>query len=346
MKCTKRVIENLDNKDIVAYNVSAENGFEVEILNLGGVITKIITPDKDDNLENIVIGYKDIKSYIKNPSYLGAIVGRTSGRISEGKVIIENKEYELNKNYGIHQGHGGYSGFSHKIWDVDVIEEDNSITLKLHSKSFDGEENYPGDLDVVVKFKIYENYIIEQSYEGVSNKTTLVNMTNHSYFNLSGNIKRPITDEYLKLDSECLLELDDTCVPTGKILSVYNNAFDFRKLKCIGDDIDANNSQIAIGYGYDHIFLLGNEKSIYLEDKISKRAMSISTDQKCVVVYSMNFPDDIELYNGKKSQRRFGICFETQSPPIGRGMCFIEDSILDKNSKYEHKTVYNFSVVK
>lgn len=344
MKYSKRVVGNLEGKDIVAHNIKHENGFEVEILNLGGIITKIITPDKDNNLENIVASYKNIESYYKNPSYFGAIIGRTSGRICEGKVIIEGKEYNLNKNYGLHQGHGGTLGFNSKVWDVDINEKDNLIELILSAKSYDNEENYPGNLDVKVTFKIYENYTIEEIYEGKSDKTTLVNMTNHSYFNLSGDLKRPVTDQYMKLDSSDLVEIDETCVPTGKILDVTNTPFDFRSMKCIGDDIDDVHDQIKIGCGYDHPFLLEGNKRIYMEDKISKRNMSITTNQNSVVIYSMNFTDDETLHNGKKSQRRHGICFETQAPPIGRNMCFMEESLLKKDDLYYKSTTYKFGL--
>ena len=344
MKWSKNIQKVINDKEIISYNVSGENGFEFEILNLGGVITKIITPDKDGNLENIVLGYKDIENYIKNPSYYGGIIGRTAGRICDGKVVIEGKEYDLNKNYNPHQGHGGNIGFSHKIWDVDVIEEDDNITLKLTSKSYDNEENYPGNLDVVVCFKIYEDYKIEETYEAVSDKTTLVNMTNHSYFNLSGNIKRPIKDNYLKVDSNNILELDKTCVPTGKIINVENTPFDFRDIKCVGKDINDDHEQIKIGNGYDHVFLLDNGNNIYIEDIESKRTMSIITDQKAVVIYSMNSGDENLSYTGEELKSRFGICFETQAPPIGRNMCFIEDSILNKGEKYTQKTVYKFGI--
>lgn len=346
MKYTKTIIGNIDNKDIIAYNVISNNGFEVEILNLGGIITKIITPDKDGNLENIVVGYKDIECYKLNRSYLGAIIGRTAGRIYSGKIVIEDTEYDLAKNYGKNQGHGGNNGFDKKIWNVEVIEEDNNITLKLTTKSYDGEENYPGNLDITVSFKISEDYTIEVTYEAISDKATLVNMTNHSYFNLSGNLKNPVTAQFMKLDADNILEIDESCAPTGKLLNVENTPFDFRKLKCIGDEIDSDNYQIQIGCGYDHIFMLNNDKQIYLQDKDSKRSMEIITDQKSVVVYSMNFPDDLELYNGKYTQRRYGICFETQSPPIGQNMCFIKDSIIDKDKKYIQKTLYKFSVIK
>ena len=343
MKLTKTLLKNIDNKDIIAYNVKFNNGFEVEILNLGGIITKIITPDKNGILENIIVGYKDIESYIQNPSYFGAIIGRTSGRICEGQISIDGVNYDLAKNYNPHQGHGGNKGFNSKIWDVKIREEEDNITLKLYTKSLDMEENYPGNLDLCVSFNIYEDYKIEQTYEAISDKKTLVNMTNHSYFNLSGDIKRPITDEYLKIDCDYILELDQTCIPTGKKINVENTPFDFKKKMMIGNRIDDDHKQIKIGHGYDHVFILNNSQNqIKLNDIISGRNMTIDTNQDCVVIYSMNFPDDIELYNGKKTQRRYGICFETQAPPIGKDMCFIEDSILNKGEKYIQKTTYRF----
>lgn len=346
MKYSKTVVGNINNKDVIAHNVKMDNGFEMEILNLGGIITKIITPDIENKLENIVVGYKNIKSYYTNPSYFGAIIGRTSGRISEGKIIIEDEEYNLSRNYGLHQGHGGNIGLNCKIWDVVVIENTKNIELKFFTKCLDKEENYPGNVDIVVTFKVHDDFTIEEIYEAYSDKTTLVNMTNHTYFNLSGNIKMPITNQYMKLDSSCLVELDDTCVPTGKILDVSNTPFDFRRLKCIGRDIDEDNEQIKIGSGYDHPFLLGDSKQIYIEDRLSKRNMRITTNQKSVVIYTMNFTDEELLYNDKKSQRRHGICFETQAPPIGRDMCFIEDSLLNRSQKYMQKTVYKFGLIK
>ena len=345
MKLTKTLLKQIDNKDIISYNVSFDNGFEVEILNLGGIITKIITPDKEGNLENIVVGYKDIESYIENPSYFGAIIGRTAGRICEGKVVIDDVEYDLAKNYNPHQGHGGEKGFNSKIWDVETIEDENSITIKLLTKSMDMEENYPGNLDVCVSFKIYEDFKIEQTYEATTDKNTLVNMTNHSYFNLSGDIKRPITDEHLKLDCDYILELDETCVPSGEKLSVKNTPFDFTSENLIGERIDDNHKQIQIGCGYDNPFVLNESKEqIKLKDCTSGRNMVIDTDQNCVVIYTMNFPDNVKLYNDKETQRRYGICFETQAPPIGRNMCFIEDSLLNKDEKYLQKTTYKFFV--
>ena len=347
MKCTRSVVGSVYGQNIIAYNIKFDNGFEVEILNLGGVITKIITPDKDNNFENIVLAYEDIEDYIENPNYYGAIIGRTSGRICNGKVTINDRDYELNKNYGIHQGHGGIIGFNKKIWNINIEENKDSVILSLSTKSLDGEENYPGNLDVYVSFEIYEDYRIEVIYKAKSDKTTLVNITNHSYFNLSGNIKRPITDSYLKLDCDYFLELDDTSVPTGKILDVTNTPFDFRDIKLIGTNIDDNDyEQIKIGKGYDHPFLLKDNRKIYIEDKYCKRNMTITTNQEAVVIYTMNYKQYINTYLGKDPEIRHGICFETQAPPIGRNMCFLENSILNKDEEYVQKTIYKFGIRK
>lgn len=346
MKCNKFIVGKIENKDIIAYNVKSQNGFEFEILNLGGVITKIKIPDKDGNIENIVLAYENIEDYIKNPYYYGAIIGRTSGRICNGEIKIDDILYSLNKNYDIHQGHGGHIGFSHKIWDVFINEEKDTINLICKLKSFDGEENYPGNIDVIVSYKVFSDYKIEITYEAFTDKTTLVNMTNHSYFNLSGDVKRPITNQYLKIDSEEILELDKTCVPTGKIMNTKGTPFDFIKLKKIGKDIESDNSQIKIGNGYDHPFLLNKDKKIYMEDEESKRYMSITTNQKCVVVYSMNWEHSLHIYTGKNPPIRYGICFETQAPPIGRNMCFFNNSILNKNEKYKHVSTYEFGIKK
>ena len=347
MRCNQSVVGTLGDKKIIAYNVKFENGFEVEVLNLGGVITKIITPDKDNNFENIVLGYEDINDYIENPYYYGAIIGRTSGRICEGNIKIEDREYKLNKNYGLHQGHGGNYGFNHKIWNVQVKEDKDCISLILSRKSPNMEENYPGNLDVEVVFNIYENYKIEEIYTCTTDQTTLVNMTNHSYFNLSGNIKRPVTECYLKLDSDEILELDETCVPTGRKINVENTPFDFRKTKLIGKDIDnIENEQIKIGNGYDHAFMLKDNKSIYMEDEKSKRNMTIKTNQESVVIYTMNYEHEKVAYTGKIPKLRHGICFETQAPPIGRNMCYLEKSLLNKDEVYKQKTEYVFGLSK
>ena len=173
-------------------------------------------------------------------------------------------------------------------------------------------------------------------------------MINHSYFNLSGNLKRSITSQYLRLDSDYILEIDDTGVPTGNKLDVSNTPFDFRDIKRIGERIDYNHNQIKLGYGYDHPFILKNSKDqiqIYMKDIKSRRYMEITTNQSCVVVYSMNFTNDELLYKDIKSKIRYGICFETQQPPIGYNQVFLDNSILKKGKKYTQSTNYKFGLL-
>ena len=214
-------------------------------------------------------------------------------------------------------------------------------------QSPDGENGFPGEFDVSVKYEFTEDNELRIHYQGICDEPTVANMTNHSYFNLSGNIKRPVTDCYLKLDSDKILELDETCVPTGREINIDNTPFDFKKLKLIGKDIDnKSHRQIEIGNGYDHVFLLNENKKIYMEDKISKRNMTIKTNQECVVIYTMNYEHEKTSYTGKVPPIRHGICFETQRPPIGRNMCYLEESLLKKGEQYEQKTEYIFNLVK
>lgn len=346
MEARDNILFKYNNRDIIQYTLENKNGIYVEILNYGGIIKGIYTPDKDGKIENIVVGFKNIEDYIENPSYFGAIIGRTSGRIYDSRFNLNDIEYKLCKNYGTNQGHGGNVGFDKKVWDTKLIENDDSISLEISTNSFDMEEGYPGNVNVKVTYTLTNNNELNILYEGASDKDTLLNMTNHSYFNMSGNLKSPITNQYMKLSCDEILEIDDTCATTGNKISVSNSPFDFRKLYNIGERIDDDDTQIKIGYGYDHPFLLNtNENAIYIEDRESKRYMSISTNQDCVVVYSMNFTNDEKLYTNNISRRRYGICFETQHPPIGHNQAFIENSVLKKDEKYIQNTTYTFGII-
>jgi aldose 1-epimerase len=348
MKVFKKFVLKHREEDIYLYKIENNNGISVSILNYGGIVTEILTPDKNGMYENIVVGFKDIKDYIKNPSYFGSIIGRTAGRIYKGEFNLNKNTYNLAKNYTPNQGHGGNIGFDKKIWDANIIEYKDKVSLVLKTSSNHMEEGYPGNLDVEVIYTLDNDNNLNITYMAISDNDTLVNMTNHSYFNLSGNLKRPITNQYLKINSDCILEIDDTGVPTGKKLDVSNTPFDFRNIKCIGDGIDSEHNQIKLGYGYDHPFVLknNNQSEIYLKDSESKRYMEISTNQSCVVVYSMNFTNCEFLYNNDESKTRFGICFETQQPPIGYDQVFLENSILKKGKKYKQITNYKFGLLK
>lgn len=348
MKWSKEFLYEVEGKEVFAYRLINSNNSFIEVLNWGCTMTKIVVPDKDGNLENIILACKDMKMYIKNPSYMGALLGRTAGRICEGRITVDGVDYQLNLNYGLHQGQGGTIGFYKKVWDTEVVEKDNAISLVCKYFSVDGEENYPGNVPVQVTFTFNEENELTIDYEATTDKTTLINLSQHNYFNLSGNIKRPITDEFLKIDADSIMELDETAATTGNKIDVTGTPFDFRTGKIIEKDIACENEQIRIANGYDHTWNL-NKKSkpdIYLEDITSGRTMEISTNQKHVVIYTMNYSNGPVLYNGEVEKVRHGICFETQNPPIGRNQAFLEESIIKPGEKYSQVTIYKFGLKK
>ena len=346
MKLQTKEVMKLNGKEILEYQVTNDKGFRVDVITLGATVTGIYAPDKKGAFENVVLKYKDYNEYKVNCEFIGSIIGRTSGRIGEGAFILEGKEYNLNKNNNGNTLHGGNLGFNLKIWDCEPIIGEEEVKLIFTYISKDGEENYPGNLQAKVIYSINNDNTIKLNYEGKSDKTTLVNMTNHSYFNLSGEVKRNILRHNLWIDSEKIVETDGELIPTGALLQVENTPFDFRRTKEIGKDIDEQHSQLEAGGGYDHPWVLncGSGPKVDIHEEECGRGMRIYTDCSHVVVYSMNFSQKKELSSGRKAENRDAICFETQSSPIGRGNTFIEESILEAGRVYNRETVFEFYV--
>lgn len=346
MKLKRESIGNLGNEEIIKYSVDNEKGLKVSILNLGATITEIKTVDRNGEFGHIVLSYEDEKNYIENPSYYGATVGRTAGRIDKGKFTLNDNEYILNKNYGVNSGHGGSVGFNKKIWNVNAIETKEKITLEFSYLSKDLEEGYPGNLEIKVSYEITEDNKLIFKIQGVSDKDTLMNITNHCYFNLSGDYKEDILNHTLKMNCDRFLAIDENGGVTGEIIPVNNTEFDFIEEKKIGQDIEGLSKQMKLGYGYDHPFMFNeNEKGhIELYDEKSGRYMKVTTEYPCVVVYSQNFIDSLVLKEGKETKRRNGICLEVQYPPIGYNESFKEFSILKAHEIFNKETIYEFGV--
>ncbi|MGL5380803.1 aldose epimerase family protein [Clostridium sp.] len=346
MNIESKIIGEFHNKEIISYSLENSNGLKINVLNYGGIITDIIVPDKDGKLENVVMKYNDMNTYKENPSYYGALIGRTSGRVCEGTVELNGKTLTFNKNYGLHQGHGGDIGFDKKVMDVKTFRGTDEAYVELSYLSTDNEEGYPGNFDLTVRYTLTENNELKINYKGISDETTLVNLTNHSYFNLSGSYNDSILNHHLYIDSDFLVQLDSTQVPTGKILNINGSAFDFTTPKTIGRDIEEDDEQLKVGCGYDHPWILngGDQIKLKLYHKPSGRVMDVYTTQKAVVLYSQNFPDEELLEGGKKCERRHSIAIETQSPPIGRGNAFINHSVLEMGEEYNQETIYKFSI--
>ena len=331
---------------VYEYTLKNDNNVEVTVLNLGGIITGIYTPDKNGTLENIVVGWKDYEGYKNDNGYTGALVGRTAGRIADGKVKLNESVFELSKNSGNNTLHGGNIGFNKKIWNVSKINESEKVGLVLETISKDGEEGYPGNVNIKVIYSLNNNNELSIEYYGTSDEDTLFNMTNHSYFNLSGDLKRSILDQVLTVKADKIGEIREDGALSGKVMDVKDTEFDFNTSKTIGKDINGEHNQIKLGNGYDHPWILNKNEdfNVRLEDNESGRVMEVYTDREAVVIYTTNYPEDNkELYSGGFLKKNYAICFETQNMPIGENETFLEGSILRKGTESKSKTIFKFS---
>lgn len=343
MYCINNILTN-SKDELKLISIKNNNNIEIKLLSLGATVIELLVPDNKGKAENIVLTHDSIEDYVCNQPYFGAIIGRTSGRIANGCFILDGKEYNLNRNYGINQGHGGLRGFSFQIWDYEIIEASNMTKVQFSYTSRDMEENYPGNLETRIIYTLTDENELIIEYEAKTDKKTICNLTNHSYFNLSGNYKRKITDQCLRIKSDKFLELDSNLIPTGTFIDVKNTPMDFNEYKLIGRDIEKEFKQLALTNGYDHSWILEEEKEqIEMYDKLSGRKMIVSTTYPCVVVYSYNFPSNEKLKCGKIGSKYDGICFETQYEPDGINNRLLNSAILNPNEKYYEKTVYKFS---
>ena len=337
---------NYNSKDVKLITIDNNRNMTVKLLSYGAAIVELSVPDREGVVENIVLTHENIETYINNPPYFGVTLGRASGRIAEGTFTLDGKIYALSKNFGENHGHGGPKGLSFQVWDYDIREDENKTIVEFKYLSKDLEENYPGNLDITVIYTLTESNELFIEYEASTDKKTLCNLTNHSYFNLSGNCKRKITDQTLKIKSNYFLELNNNMIPTGKLIDVVDTPMDFRQSQLIGRDIEISYEQLAITNGYDHPWMLEGEKpQIEMIDSISGRKMAISTTYPSVVVYTYNFPNNEKLKNAGVGSKHVGICFETQYEPDGINHGNLNSAILNAGEKYYEKTEFKFSII-
>lgn len=347
MKTKSEEIILTSGQKITKYTLENDKSMRVEIISLGATLIKVITPDEKGNLENVVLGWQDLNVYEEHPGNFGAIIGRVAGRISEGKATIQGETYHFPINHFKNTLHGGNKGFHTKNWEGKLIEKEDAVGVLLSCISEDGEEGFPGELKVEVTYTLNNDNQLIIDYFASTTKETLVNLTNHSYFNLSGDAKEDILNQEVYIDSDEIYEVDEELIPTGKLISVDEMpCFDFRKPKKIGRDINVDNTLLKYGNGYDHIWKLREQgKAATLYDPISKRYMEVTTSEPCVVVYTMNYADaDIKLDNGKRQLPRYAICFETQKAAVGYNEVNKEAILLKPEDIYKQQTIFSFSV--
>jgi len=336
---------------IKTYTLTNKNGMTAKIINYGGIITSLTAPNKDGKYEDVVLGYTKPEDYFNgNPYYFGALIGRYGNRIANAKFTLDGKEFNIDKNDGPNSLHGGKEGFFSKVWTAEIVKDAQLPPLKLTYVSADGEEGYPGKLTATVTYTLTDDDALEIAYEAETDKATVVNLTQHSYFNLSGNFTNPITDHELQIKADKFLPVDATLIPTGVQQDVKGTAFDFTTAKPIGKDIEAAEEQLKLGKGYDHNWILNgsgmrNIATVY--HAASGRVMEVSTDQPGVQFYSGNFLDaKYDTKTGGKNEFRTGLCLETQHFPDSPNQPSFPTTVLKPGEKYATKTIYKFSVKK
>ncbi|ACU08179.1 aldose 1-epimerase [Flavobacteriaceae bacterium 3519-10] len=330
------------------FTLENSHGMSVEIITFGAIITSLTVPHKAGNLQNVVLGYADPADYFNgNPYYLGAIIGRFGNRIANAEFELEGKKYTLEANDGVNALHGGKNGFHTKVWKAETVGE---CALKFTYISDDGEEGFPGELAVSVVYTLTDDNALEVSYQAITDKTTVVNLTQHTYFNLSGDLSESVSDHKIKIESGYFLPTDDAMIPTGELRKVENTPFDFRELKTIGLEIDSEDSEIMKGSGYDHTWVLNGEESKSAATAVHERSgriLEVLTTEPGVQFYTGNHLDGkLKNQSGKSIEKRTGFCLETQHFPDSPNQKDFPSVILKPGEVYESKTVFKFSVAR
>lgn len=348
MQITNKVFGTTQQGDkVIQYTLTNDSGAYVSILTLGGIIREIVVPDKSGTLKNVALGYDDVSSYEKDTAFLGAAIGRSAGRISNASITIDEITYPLTKNDGINNLHGGPKAFDKQLWEASESVTNDKASLVLNYLSPDGEEGFPGELDCTITYSFSNENELTLKYVCTTDKKTFVNLTNHCYFNLSGDFTKTHYDHIMKANAPQYVETNNTSIPIG-IVSVKDTPFDFTSPKAIGQDIDADHQQIQFGQGYDHPLVL--DKSIegpcvVVTEPTTGRVMEVVTNEDCVVFYSGNFLTNVLPASGNVSiVKRCAFCLETQYFPDALNAPFITSKYLEPGQFYRTSTTYKFSI--
>ncbi len=339
-----------DGNVIKTYTLTNKSGNYVTITNYGAKVMSIVVPDKDGNKGNVVLGYDEADEYLSGNLYFGAIVGRYANRIAHGKFSLDGVAYQLDKNNGENHLHGGPKGFHQKIWKAEKSVGEKGEQLTLTCKSDDGEEGYPGKVDVTVIYIWTADNSLIVKYLAQTDKNTIINLTHHSFFNLKDGGKSSIVDHHLMINASYFLPVDEGLIPTGERRSVEGTPMDFRKSYAIADMIDADDEQLKRGRGYDHNFILNTgTDSLVLAAEVYEpttgRVMQVLTDQPGLQFYSGNFLDGTDIGHGHTQYNyRTAFCLEAQHFPDSPNHTDFPSTILHVGETYKQVTVYKFQV--
>lgn len=340
----------VNGKQTQLYTLTNANGIEVCITNFGGRIVSIMVPDKTGEMKDVVLGFDSIGDYINTPSDFGAAIGRYANRINQGKFVLDGDTVKLpQNNYYGHCLHGGPTGWQYQIYTGQQL---NDSTLQLTMQSPDGDNNFPGNVTAHVTYTLKSNNSIDIQYDATTDKKTVINMTNHSYFNLSGNPQNTITDNILYVNADSITPVDSTFMTTGEMLALTDNCMDFKNAKPIADALDMNNEQVKFGMGIDHNYVLNTKGNI--EEVAAKVTcpstgitLEVYTNEPGIQVYTGNFLDG--TVTGKKGivyNQRAAICLESQHYPDSPNKPQWPSVILEPGQTYHSHCIFKFGVEK
>jgi aldose 1-epimerase len=340
-----------DGQQVDLYTLTNNKGMEAAITNYGGIVVSLKTPGHGGQLADVVLGFDSLGGYLKDHPYFGAIIGRYGNRIAKGRFKLNGVEYKLATNNGENHLHGGIKGFDKVVWAARDVSTPEAAALELTYLSKDGEEGYPGNLSVTVVYTLTDNNELRIDYTATTDKDTVVNLTNHSYFNLAGEGSGDILGHELMINADAFTPVDAGLIPTGELRKVEGTPFDFRKPAAIGARINAGDQQLLYGKGYDHNFVLnrtgeGLQLAARVVEPKSGRIMEVLTTEPGIQFYSGNFLDgSVKGKGGKVYGHRYGFCLETQHFPDSPNKPNFPSTVLKPGGKYQTTTVYRFSAV-
>jgi aldose 1-epimerase len=350
-KIEKRPWGTFEGKPVFLYTLRNSSGIEITITNYGGTVTTVKAPDRNKKFDDIVLGFDSLDGYTSkaNTGYFGALIGRYANRIAHGTFTLDGKQYHIPTNEGANMLHGGNRGFDKRVWDAKEVSTAEGPGLQLHYLSPDGEEGFPGNLNVTVQYRLGDQNDLRVDYSATTDKDTVLNLTNHSYFNLAGAGKGTILDHKLTIAADRFTPIDGTLIPTGAIDTVSGTPLDFRHATAIGQRINDNYEQLKLAKGYDHNFVLNNGgQSLALAAKVeephSGRVLEVLTTQPGIQFYSGNFLNGKTTGIGGPFEYRSALALETQHFPDSPNHANFPSTVLHPGETFHQTTVYRFSV--
>jgi len=336
-----------DGRQADLYTLENENGVQVQISNLGGVIRRVLVPDKKGDLGDVILGYKTFEEYIRNPHFFGALIGRSTNVMTGNLIEISGKTYVLDKNDGENNLHGGFNSLTYRLLNADVRSDNGEPSLVLNHTMEHLSDGFPGNLKVTVVYTLTNGNALKLCYQAVSDADTIISFTNHTHFNLSGHGSGTIEDHTLQIDADFYMPIDSACLPTGEILKVKDTPFDYRKAARIGGYIHTDCEQLNIYGGYDQNFVIngkGFRRAVTLSSPVSGRVLNVFTDLPGVHIYSCNLLKEGIYKDGAIYNKHQGVCFETQIFPDAVRMPWVLSPLHKAGEVYTTTTAFQFGL--